>query len=202
VSLAFLLTAFVVVATPGTGALLSIAAGLRSGPRHGLITAFGCTLGVLPHLVAAITGAAALLRAGGTAYEVVKALGVAYLLYLAWSTWRDTGALTVGTTATPPSPIRTIVSAVLANLLNPKLTLFFFALLPQFVSAEAAHPVLQMVGLGAVFMIMTLVVFAAYGVFAALARTHLVERPQVMRRLRRTFSVTFVGLAGRLATTR
>jgi threonine/homoserine/homoserine lactone efflux protein len=168
VSPAFLVTAFVVVATPGTGALLSIAAGLRSGPRRSLVTAFGCTLGIIPHLMATITGAAALLRAGGLAFDVVKLLGVGYLLFMAWSMWRDTGVLTVQTPARPSSPIRTIISAVLANLLNPKLTIFFFA---------------------------------CYGAFAGAARSRLVERPAAIRRLERIFSLTFVGLAGKLATT-
>jgi threonine/homoserine/homoserine lactone efflux protein len=202
VSLAFFVTAFVVVATPGTGALLSIAAGLRSGPRRSLVTAFGCTLGIIPHLVAAITGAAALLRAGGLAFEVVKALGVTYLLYMAWSMWRDTGVLAVQADVRPSSPTRTIVSAVLANLLNPKLTIFFFAFLPQFVSARATDPILQMVGLSAVFMVMTFVVFGFYGIFAGAARSHLIEQPATIRRLERIFSLTFVGLAGKLATTR
>ena len=198
---AFLVTAFVVVATPGTGALLSIAAGLRSGPRRSLVTAFGCTLGIVPHLLAAITGAAALLRAGGLAFDVVKILGVGYLLFMAWSMWRDTGVLTVQPAARPSSATRTIISAVLANLLNPKLTIFFFAFLPQFVSARATHPILQMLQLSAVFMLMTFVVFAFYGIFAGAARSRLIERPAVIRRLERIFSLTFVGLAGKLATT-
>jgi len=210
VSIAFLVTAFVVVATPGTGALLTIAAGLRHGPRRSLVTAVGCTLGIVPHLAAAITGAAALLRASGVAFEALKLLGVAYLLFMAWTTWRDTGTLTVGpadqTGAHEPdgrrdSPARTILSAVLANLLNPKLTIFFFAFLPQFVSPQAAHPIVEMVTLSAVFMLMTLVVFGLYGTFAGAARSHLIERPAVVRRLQRAFSVTFVGLAGKLATT-
>ena len=208
VSLTFLVTAFVVVATPGTGALLSIAAGLRGGVRHSLVTAVGCTLGILPHLAAAITGAAVLLRVGGVTFEVVKVLGVAYLLYMAWGMWRDTGVLTVQPDRRPPSPARTIVAAVLANLLNPKLTVFFFAFLPQFVSTGTtggtggASPVLQMLELSAVFMVMTLVVFACYGIFASAARSHLIERPAVVRRLERVFALTFVGLAGKLATTR
>jgi threonine/homoserine/homoserine lactone efflux protein len=151
--------------------------------------------------MAAITGAAALLRAGGLAFEIAKVLGVAYLLYMAWSTWRDTGVRTVRADIRPSSPTKTIVTAVLANLLNPKLTIFFFAFLPQFVSAQATHPVLQMVGLSAVFMVMTFVVFGFYGVFAGAARSHLIERPAVVRRLERAFSLTFVGLAGKLATT-
>src|ERR1700742_2623411 len=143
VSLAFLLTSLAIVATPGTGAILTIAAGLRGGGWVAVITAFGCTLGTLPHLVSAITGTAALLRAGGVAFDVLKFTGVAYLLYMSWNTWRDTGILAVQTGE--PMPVwRTITNAVLANLLNPKLTLFFFAFLPQFVSPGHGSVVLQM----------------------------------------------------------
>lgn len=201
-SLAFLVTALVVVATPGTGVLLTIAAGLRGGPRHSLVTALGCTLGIIPHLAAAVSGTAALLRTGGLAFDVVRFLGVAYLLYMAWSTWRHTGVLTVRADGRPSSPARVITSAVLANLLNPKLTIFFFAFLPQFVSPHADRPVLRMVGLSMVFMALTFVVFAIYGIFAGMARTYLIERPAVIRRLQRTFSVSFVGLAGKLAVNR
>lgn len=201
VSLAFLVTALVVVATPGTGALLSIAAGLRNGARRSLVTAFGCTLGILPHLAAAITGAAALLLVSGLAFEIVKVLGVGYLLYMAWTMWQDTGVLTVQPSTRTFSPARTVISAILANLLNPKLTVFFFVFLPQFVSVDAAHPIVELVALSAVFMVMTFVVFAIYGVFASAARSQLIERPAIVRRLQRTFSLTFVGLAGKLATT-
>jgi threonine/homoserine/homoserine lactone efflux protein len=202
VSLSFLVTSLVVVATPGTGVLLTVAAGLRGGPRRSLVTAVGCTLGIVPHLVAAITGAAALLRASGLAFESLKILGVGYLLFMAWTTWRDTGSLAVQTASSPAPPVaRTVVAAVLANLLNPKLTIFFFAFLPQFISPQAAHPVLDMARLSAVFMLMTFVVFALYGVFAGAARTRLIERPAIVRRLQKTFSLTFIGLAGKLATT-
>jgi threonine/homoserine/homoserine lactone efflux protein len=201
-SLAFLITSLAVVATPGTGVVLTVAAGLRHGARRSLVTALGCTLGVVPHLAAAITGAAALLQASGVAFEILKIVGVAYLSFMAWTMWRDTGTLRVDDEPAATVPVRrTIVSAVLANLLNPKLTIFFFAFLPQFIAPRSAHPVVDMVALSLVFMLMTLVVFAAYGVFAGTARTHLLGRPAVVRRLQRAFALSFVGLAGRLAVT-
>lgn len=136
-SWAFLITSLAIIATPGTGAILTIAAGLRGGHRLAVVTAFGCTLGIVPHLVAAITGTAALLRLGGVAFEVLKYAGVAYLIYMAWSTWRSTGLLGVSEDTPKASTPRTIGNAILANLLNPKLTLFFFAFLPQFVTPGA-----------------------------------------------------------------
>ncbi|HVX47443.1 MAG TPA: LysE family translocator [Mycobacteriales bacterium] len=197
-SLSFLLTSLAIVATPGTGAILTIATGLRAGGRASLITAFGCTLGIVPHLVAAITGTAALLRAGALAFDILKIAGVAYLLYMAWSTWKDSGILTL-TGSTPRSAWRSIGNAVLANLLNPKLTLFFFAFLPQFISPHhAALP--QMLTLSAVFMAMTFIVFAGYGLFAGAMRHHVITKPRIVRRIQRTFSVSYIGIGARLAT--
>ncbi|MGY1550706.1 LysE family translocator [Microbacterium sp. A588] len=198
-SIAFLLTTLVVVATPGTGAVYSIAAGLSRGTKAGIVAAFGCTLGVIPHMVAAITGLATILNASAIAFQTIKWLGVAYLLYLAWQTLRDKSMVDVDASTTPVSFWRVIRTAVLINLLNPKLTIFFFAFLPQFVPARAANGTWHMVWLSLVFMTLTFIVFALYGVFAATMRTHVITRPKVMAWLRRTFAATYVLLAGRLA---
>ena len=194
-----MLTTLVVVATPGTGAVYSIAAGLSRGSRAGIIAAFGCTLGVLPHMVAAITGLAAILHASAIAFQAIKWLGVAYLLYLAWQTLRDQSAIQVESNRAPVSFWRVIRTAVLINLLNPKLTIFFFAFLPQFVPAGQPNGIWPMMGLSGVFMALTFVVFALYGGFAATVRTQVISRPKVMLWLRRTFAATYVLLAGRLA---
>jgi threonine/homoserine/homoserine lactone efflux protein len=196
----FLVTSLVIVATPGTGALYTLSAGLSRGPRASVLAALACTLGILPHLLAAITGLAALLHASGLAFSVVKYLGVAYLLYLAWATWRHDGALTVNRGAVV-SPLRVIGNGIAVNLLNPKLTIFFFAFLPQFVPSSEPHSVLRMLGLSGVFMAMTFVVFAAYGIFAGLLRGQVLSRPHVLRRIQRGFALTFAGLAGKLALT-
>ncbi len=199
-STAFLLTTLVIVATPGTGVLYTLAAGLARGARASVIAAVGCTLGIVPHMVAAITGLAALLHTSALAFQVLKYLGVAYLLYMAWSTLRDKSALAVEHTA-PLSATKVIVSGVLINILNPKLTIFFFAFLPQFVSTGEAHASLRMLELSAVFMLVTFVVFAVYGVFAAAVRNHVISRPKVVAWMRRFFGGSFVALAGRLALT-
>jgi threonine/homoserine/homoserine lactone efflux protein len=196
-SIAFLLTALVMAVTPGTGVVYTLAAGLAHGRRAGVIAAFGCTLGVLPHLVATVTGLAALLHTSAVAYETVKYLGVGWLLYMAWAVVRDKGALTVEGSGEPRPAARVIVSAVLGNLLNPKLTLFFVAFLPQFVPSGGS--VGALLRLGGVFMAVTFVVFAGYGVCAAAAREHLLARPRVMTGVRRVFALCFVGLGARLA---
>ncbi|MGV9674667.1 LysE family translocator [Nocardia sp. NPDC003482] len=202
-SLAYLLTTLVVVATPGTGALYTLAAGLRRGSRASLVAAFGCTLGIVPHMVAAVTGLAALLNTSAVAFQTLKYLGVAYLLYMAWMTLRDKGTLAVADerTGAPPSVPRVIGAAVLLNLLNPKLTIFFLAFLPQFVSLAEPHAVFRMLELSAVFMLVTFVVFAGYGVFAAALRTRVIDRPAIGVWARRVFGASFLALAGRLAVT-
>lgn len=199
VSTTFLLTTLVIVATPGTGALYTLAAGLSRGARASLIAAFGCTLGTVPHLVAAITGLAALLHASGVAFEVLRYLGVGYLLYMAVSVIRDERVLRADDT-TPRSAGRVIASGVLVNLLNPKLTLFFFAFLPQFVPA-GADATARMLALSGVFMAVTFVVFALYGLLAAAVRDHVLARPRVTLWMRRSFGAAFAGLAGKLALT-
>jgi threonine/homoserine/homoserine lactone efflux protein len=198
-SAAFLLTTLVVVATPGAGALFTIGAGLGRGRRASLVAAFGCTLGIVPHLVAAATGLAALLHTSAVAFQGLKYAGVAYLLFLAWTTLRDNGILGVTTETEQHSPWRTIRSAVLLNLLNPKLTIFFFAFLPQFVSAGDAHRLLHMLELSSVFMLVTFVVFVGYGLAAAWVRRHVISRPRVLVWMRRTIASAFVGLGAKLA---
>ncbi len=198
-SVAFLLTTLVIVVTPGTGVLYTLAAGLARGARASIVAAVGCTLGIVPHMVAAITGLAALLHTSALAFQILKYAGVAYLLYMAWSTARDKGALTVEEETAPPSAPKVIASGVLINILNPKLTIFFFAFLPQFVSADEPSVFLRMLELSAVFMLVTFVVFVGYGVFAASVRKHVVSRPRVMTWMRRVFAGSFVALGARLA---
>ncbi|HEY9409461.1 MAG TPA: LysE family translocator [Jiangellaceae bacterium] len=201
-SVEFLLTSLVIAATPGTGVLYTLAAGLTRGARASVVATVGCTLGIVPHMAAAITGVAALLHTSAVAFGVLKYLGVAYLLYMAWSTLKDKGALTVAEGDAPRTARQTITSGILINILNPKLTIFFFAFLPQFVSPGEPHGVVRMLELSAVFMAITFVVFAAYGVFAAAVREQVVSRPRVLTWMRRVFAGSFVALGAKLAVTR
>jgi threonine/homoserine/homoserine lactone efflux protein len=195
----FLITALVIVALPGTGALYTIAAGLTRGTRAALLAAFASTMGTVPHMIAAITGLAALLHASGVAFEAIKYLGVAYLLWMAWGTWRDRGVLTVEETAAPRSRRSVLSTGITINLLNPKLTLFFVAFLPQFVPVGTSHATLHMLVLSGVFMALTFVVFALYGACAALLRDKVLARPVIVDRIRKVFAVSFAGLGVRLA---
>jgi threonine/homoserine/homoserine lactone efflux protein len=198
-SIDFLIVSFIVVASPGTGVLFTLAAALARGSRAGVVAAFGCTLGIVPHMAAAILGLSALLRASEIAFQTFKYLGVAYLLYLAWSVLRERGALKVETETASRPALQVVVTAVLINLLNPKLTIFFVAFLPQFVSAHESQPLTRLVELSSVFMLMTFMVFVGYGVFAALVRNHVVSRPGVLKWIRRSFAGAFVLLGAKLA---
>jgi threonine/homoserine/homoserine lactone efflux protein len=199
VSLDFLVTSLIVVASPGTGVLYTLAAGLSGGSRASVVAAFGCTLGIVPHMVAAVMGLAALLHTSALAFQTVKYLGVAYLLYMAWSTLREHGALHVETEVERRSARRVIVSAVLINILNPKLSIFFFAFLPQFVTADERDPLARMLALSTVFMVLTFVVFVGYGLFAASVRHHVISRPRILTWMRRAFAGAFAALGARLA---
>ena len=198
-SIDFLLISLVVIVSPGTGVLYTLAAAIGRGSRAGVIAAFGCTLGIVPHMVAAVVGLAAVLQASALAFQAIKVLGVAYLLYLAWSTVRQRGAFTVERETRSLSPARVILTAILINILNPKLSIFFFAFLPQFVSAGDAAPIGHMLVLSGAFMLLTFIVFAAYGLAAALAREQILSRPRVVTWMRRTFAGGFVALAAKLA---
>jgi len=195
----FLITSFIVVVSPGTGVVYTLAAGLSRGSRASIVAAFGCTLGIVPHMAAAIMGLAALLHTSALAFQIFKYLGVAYLLYMAWSTLREHGAMSVQKQTGARSDLQVTVEAILINLLNPKLSIFFLAFLPQFISIDEARPLGSMLVLSAVFMLMTFVVFVGYGLFAALIRDHVITRPRVLTWMRRTFAAAFVALGARLA---
>lgn len=196
----FLITSLIVVASPGTGVLFTLAAGLSRGSRASIIAAFGCILGIVPHMAAAILSLAAVLHTSALTFEAVKWLGVAYLLYMAWNTLRERGALKVDGEVNAQSTLEITVTAVMVNLLNPKLSIFFLAFLPQFVGAEESAALPQMLELSAVFMLMTFVVFVGYGLLAAAIRDRVVLQPPIMAWLRRCFAAAFVALGAKLAS--
>ena len=198
-SISFLITTLIVVATPGTGVVYTLSAGLSHGRRASVVAAFGCTLGIVPHLAATITGLAALLHASPLAFHFVKYLGVAYLLYMAVATLRGQDAIRVAETAAPRSAARFVMSGILINLLNPKLTMFFVAFLPQFVDTGEPGALVRMLTLSAVFMLLTCVVFAGYGILAGSVRRHVIARPRVLAWMRWVFSASFVALGVKLA---
>ncbi|MBK1613622.1 lysine transporter LysE [Rubrivivax gelatinosus] len=199
VSLEFLVTSLVVVLIPGTGVVYTVSTGLVQGRKASVWASLGCTAGIVPHLAATILGLAAVMHTSALAFQLLKYAGVAYLFYLAWATWRDPSAFAVdGTVARAGAPA-IVFKAFLLNILNPKLTIFFLAFLPQFVEPGAAQPLLQLLSLSTIFMAMTFVVFVAYGFVAHAFRRHVIESAAVQRRLRYGFAAVFAGLGARLA---
>ena len=203
----FLTTALIVVLIPGTGVLYTLATAMAGGARTGTVAALGCTFGIVPHLLASVLGLAALLHASAVAFQVVKLAGVAYLLWLAWGLWRETGALSLagdgsGSDGRRPSIgrlARIAVRGALINVLNPKLSIFFLAFLPQFVPADAPDALARMTALGAVFMLMTFVVFVGYAILADAVSRRVLASARVMRWVQRAFAAAFAGFALRLA---
>lgn len=198
-SFEFLLTSLVVVLLPGTGVIYTLAVGLGRGFKASIAAAFGCTLGIIPAAVASIIGLAALLHTSALAFQVIKFLGVAYLFYMAWKVLKDDTVLEVSENKERVGYIRIATSGTLLNVLNPKLSLFFLAFLPQFISPTATNATSSLVGLTIVFMVMTFLVFVVYGAFAAYARDYVIHRPSVMKWIKRSFAGTFGFLGARLA---
>ncbi|MEB2649082.1 LysE family translocator [Pseudomonas canadensis] len=198
-SLNFLITCLIVVLIPGTGVIFTVSTGLTAGKRASVFAALGCTAGIIPHLLASVLGLSALLHTSALAFDMLKYAGVAYLLYVAYATWRDRSAFAVSETPTLSSAWSLMLRGLLMNILNPKLTIFFLAFLPQFVTPGSTAPALQMLVLSAVFMAMTLAVFVVYGLLANVFRRAVIESPQVQNWLRRSFAAAFAGLGLNLA---
>lgn len=197
----FLITALIVVLIPGTGVIYTVSTGLIHGRRASLFAALGCTAGILPHLAASVLGLAAIMHTSALAYQALKYAGVGYLFYIAYSTWCDTSSFTLATQSSATTAGNHILKALLLNTLNPKLTIFFLAFLPQFIRPEAGTPIHQLLALSTVFMIMTFIIFVAYGALAHTFRKTVIESPRVQVWLRRGFAATFAGLGAHLATT-
>ena len=195
----FLLSSLIIVLIPGTGVIYTVSAGLFSGWRSSVAAAFGCTLGIVPHVLASVLGLSFILHQSALMFQAIKGIGVLYLLYLAWLMWRDGSALEFDSAASV-GYWQTVGKAILINLLNPKLTLFFFAFLPLFIAEDDASPAAAMLALSLVFMLITLLVFVLYGVLAS-SVSRFVASPRAVSWLRRSFAVAFAGLGIRLAFT-
>ncbi|WP_339468901.1 MULTISPECIES: LysE family translocator [unclassified Pseudomonas] len=198
-SLNFLITCLIVVLIPGTGVIFTVSTGLTAGKRASVFAALGCTAGIIPHLLASILGLSALLHTSALAFDTLKYAGVAYLLYVAYATWRDRSAFAVSDTPALSSARTLMLRGLLMNILNPKLTIFFLAFLPQFVTPGSTAPAQQMLVLSAVFMAMTFAVFVMYGLLANVFRRAVIESPRVQNWLRRSFAAAFAGLGLNLA---
>lgn len=195
----FLITSLIVVIAPGTGVIYTVGVGLARGTAASFSAAAGCTCGIIPHMAAAIAGLAALLHTSAVLFQTFKWAGILYLLYLAWSILKDDGPIQFKAEGNT-GPLRNVaVTGFLINILNPKLSIFFLAFLPQFVPADTSSPLVQMFVLSGIFMAMTFAVFICYGAFASRIRLYVQRTPSVITWLKRGFSVAFLMLGARLA---
>lgn len=200
-SMEFLVTSLIVVLIPGTGVIYTVSTGLLGHRKDSVAAAIGCTAGIIPHLMASILGLSAILNMSALAFQGIKMIGVAYLFYLAWSMWRNQEVFTFTESSEKNSTMGIIIKAILINLLNPKLTLFFFAFLPQFIAQESGNHTYQMIFLGAVFMLLTCIVFLFYGLLANSLKRFILGSSKVTRRIQESFALIFAGLAVKLAFT-
>lgn len=199
ISTEFLVTSLVVVLIPGTGVVYTVSTGLTQGRRASLFAALGCTAGIVPHLLATVLGLAAVMHTSAVAFQLLRYAGVVYLFYVAYATWRDRSAFAIDGSLSRVAPLGLVLKAFVLNILNPKLTIFFLAFLPQFIAADEAHVLARMLELSGAFMAMTLAVFVVYGLCAASVRERVISRPRVMAWLRRSFAAGFAALGAKLA---
>jgi len=197
----FLITSFLVVIIPGTGMIYTLASSLSRGWSGSFFGALGSTMSIIPHILAAVFGLAAILHTSALAFQIVKFVGVAYLLYMAWGIIRDNSTFDISETKDNRSNLKIVFLGILASILNPKLSVFFLAFLPQFISTESLNPISQMFQLGFVFMMMTFIVFLCVGLAAVTVRDKIISRPTVLRWIKRTFAASFVMLAAKLSLT-
>ena len=195
----FLLSSLVVVLIPGTGVVYTITTGLTLKWRASIAAAIGCTLGIVPHILASILGLSALLNMSAQVFSALKIAGAMYLLYLAWNMWREAGTLEINKKSTETSAAQIVIKAIAINLLNPKLTIFFFAFLPLFVSKDSSSPTVEMIMLSAVFMGMTFIIFVLYGILASGISTYLINSSKAVKRLQQAFAVILAAFAVKLA---
>ena len=195
----FLLTSLIVVLIPGTGVIYTVSTGLFVNRYASIAAAIGCTAGIIPHLLASILGLSFVVHMGALAFQTIKIAGAAYLLFLAWSMWRDTGRLELDQPVEKKSALKIATRGLLINILNPKLSVFFLAFLPQFVSTEASSATIQLLGMSGIFMVTTLIIFIIYGLFASSLRTYVINSPSVIKALQRSFAAVFAMLGAKLA---
>lgn len=204
-SVEFLLTSLIVVLIPGTGVVYTISSSVGGGRRRGLFAAVGCTLGIVPHMSAAMLGLSGIMQAGAVVFEVVRWAGVAYLIFIGVLMIRNAGTLALDNRDDENASVGTmsvvVKRGVLLNVLNPKLTLFFFAFLPQFLDASPGLLDPRLIWLGGIFMLMTLAVFAVYALASAAARDLILGAPVARRWIERSLGALLIGFAARLALT-
>ena len=194
----FLLTSLIVLLLPGAGVIFTVSTGLFEGWGASIATAFGCA-GIVPHLLVSSLGLSTLLHTSALAFQVIRLVGALYLLFLAWTMCWETGSLQFSAEQVKNRKLASVVwKAILVNLLNPKLSVFFLSFLPLFIVPSSSSPTMQFLKLSAVFMLMTLGIFILYGLFAHAVSGYLIRSTLWRVWLQRGFAVIFAGLGAKL----
>lgn len=195
---AFAAAATILALAPGPDNIFVLTQSALSGPRFGLLVTLGLCTGIAVHSAAVAVGLAALIAASATAFTVLKLAGAAYLLWLAWGAFRAPAARLEGQ-ATDRAGLALYRRGVIMNVLNPKVAIFFLAFFPQFIDPARGSSFTQIVTLGAVFMIVTLLVFSSVALLAGSLSQWLIRTPRAQLAMNRTAGVVFVGLAAAIA---
>lgn len=201
----FILTSFIIILLPGTGVMYTISTGLIKGKRMSIIAALGCTLGIIPHLITSICLSSLLLKMNAQAFFILKILGGLYLLYLGIGMLKSKADLNFNNTSATgkesSNTLTTIITrGILINLLNPKLTLFFFSFLPQYISTNSDNYIKISFLLGLAFMFITFIVFIGYGLLAGLTKSFFVNSPKRVQCIQNVFGIIFIIFAVKLST--
>lgn len=199
ISWEFLFTSLVIVLIPGTGVIYTVSAGLTGSKRNSIIAAVGCTLGIIPHLTAGILGLSAILHTSAFIFQIIKIIGVIYLIYLGYGLLVNKSTIKINEEFELKQNLKIIGKGILINLLNPKLTLFFFSFLPQFISDSSSNYFYQMILLSIIFMGLTLVIFIIYGILANYFKQLFMKSPQMIKRIQQSFGAIMIGFAVKLA---
>ena len=177
----FFVATLLVVIAPGPGMLFVISRSIAGGRRAGIVSALGTSTGIAVHILAAGFGLSLILFATETGFIIMKWVGGIYLIFLAWKAFTHRQTLTLESGNNDIGRISNFWQGLLVNALNPKVALFFIAFIPQFVKPVSGSVTVQMMVLGTIFMVLTVIVFSVYGISAAIIGRWLIERPRVNR---------------------
>ena len=184
---------------PGAGSIYTISTGLFSGWRSSIAAAFGCTAGIIPHLLFSILVLSSVYEYSTEAFQATKYIGAVYLLYLAYSMWKESGWPEFSENHDQKKDkFKIILNAVFINLFNPKLSIFFLSFFHLFLSLESEFPILQFIFLSIIFMLMTLIVFIIYGLFAHNVSKYFRQSGVLYVWTQRAFAIIFIILGAKL----
>lgn len=195
----FLITILIMILIPGTGVIYTISTGISKGKKASIFAVLGCTAGMIPHLSASIILSSLLVNMSPEAYFIMKMTGTLYLLYLGFCMLLSKTGLKFDNAQTEDKPTTIISRGILINLLNPKLTLFFFSFLPQYVRANSQNYIFEFLFYGFTSMILTFIVFVGYGLLAGTAKEFIIHSPKWMNLIQKLFGIIFIVFAIQLA---